>query len=162
MFLPEGDGFVFLQGLGDGKRLYCSALNSSAVEIPFLTTHGVQFAKHPATGKWHVFYLPGEPELRSSRSLRTAQIDPKTGSLLSAPQKLLQGISTAPSTPPLARFSVGGRGVLAWRYAAANLPIWRMSWTDLTGKLLTRVSDTRNYTSPGALSGRSPDRGSGG
>ena len=147
VFLPEGEGFVFVQGLGGDRRLYRSALDSSAAEPLFLTTHGVQFAKHPATGKWHVFYLAWEPELRSSRILRTAPIDPKTGRLLSAPLKLLQGISTAPSTPPIARFSVGGRGVLSWTYSPNNLPSWRLSWTDRTGKLLTRVSETRSYVS---------------
>lgn len=146
-FLPEGDGLVFLQDRGDGRRLYRSALNSSAAEPLFLTPTRVQFAKHPATGNWHVFYLAGEPELQSSRILRTAPIDPKTGNLLSAPLMLLQGVSTAPSTPPFARFSVGRRGVLSWSYAGNSLPIWRLAWTDRTGKLLTRVSETRGYVS---------------
>jgi dipeptidyl aminopeptidase/acylaminoacyl peptidase len=147
VFLPEGDGFVFLQDAAGGKRLFRSALSSSAADPLFLTNYGVQFAKHPSTGKWHVFYLAGERELQSSRILRTAPIDPKTGLLLSAPLRLLQGVSTRPSEWVAARFSVGGRGVLSWRYSSGSLPIWRLAWTDLTGDLLARISENHNYVS---------------
>jgi serine/threonine-protein kinase len=142
VFLPEGDGFVFVQDSGEGKRLFRSALNSSAAEPLFLTTWGVQFAKHPGTGNWHVFYLAGERELQSSHILLTAPIDPGSGRLLSAPLKLLQGISTLGRN---ARFSVSNGGVLSWTYAAASQPIMRLAWTDLTGNLFARISEPGKY-----------------
>ncbi len=58
-FLPEGDGFVFTQNLGDETRLYRSDLHSSTIDPLFLTGSRVRFAKHPSTGKWHVFYIAG-------------------------------------------------------------------------------------------------------
>lgn len=147
VFLPEGEGFVFLQDSGEGKRLYRSALNSSTVDPLFSTPYMVRFARHPATGQWHIFYLAGERELRTSRVLRTAPVDPRTGQLLSAPVKLLQGLSTFPSPRPGIRFSVGGRGVLSWAYISSSLPIWRLVWADRTGKMLAPISENRNYVS---------------
>lgn len=38
VFLPEGDGFVFIQNDADVSRLFCSSLNSSSIEPLFLTS----------------------------------------------------------------------------------------------------------------------------
>jgi serine/threonine protein kinase len=146
-FLPEGDGFVFVYEGGENGRLFRSSLKSAAMDPLLQTMYSVDFARHPATGKWHIFYLAGEPELQSSRSLQTAQIDPKSGLLLSAPLKLIQGVSTTRGALRTARFSVGGGGPLSWTYNSGSLPIWQLNWVDLDGKLLARLTETRNYDS---------------
>ena len=146
VFLPEGDGFVFLQNRPEGMQLFRSALNSTSIDPLLLTSWRVSYAKHPSTGKWHVFYLDGERELLSSRILQTAQVDPKTGQLLSTPVKLLQGISTNAPPVRIGQFSIGDGGILSWSYIG-NLPIWHFAWIDRNGTLLARVSENRNYIS---------------
>jgi len=147
VFLPEGDGFVFLQQSDDGMRLFRASLNSSTIDPSILTHRMVQFARNPTTGKWHVFYFAGERELRSSRTLLTAQIDPKSGNLLSTPVKLIQGISTIPPPRFWSRFSVGGGGVLSWTHITGSLPIWHLNWVDPSGNLLARVTENRSFVS---------------
>jgi serine/threonine protein kinase len=147
VFLPEGDGFVFLQQSDDGMRLFRASLNSSTIDPSILTHRMVQFARNPTTGKWHIFYLAGERELRSSRILLTAQIDPKSGNLLSTPVKLIQGVSTVPPPRFWSRFSVGGGGVLSWTHISGTLPIWHLNWVDLNGNLLARVTENRSFVS---------------
>ncbi len=146
VFLPEGDGFVFLKNRENAIQLFRSALNSSAIDPLLLTSWRVNFAKHPSTGKWHIFYLDGKSELLSSRILQTAQVDPKSGRLISTPVKLLQGISTNAPPVRIGQFSVGDGGVLSWVYFG-NLPIWHFVWIDSTGTLLAKVSENRNYIS---------------
>jgi hypothetical protein len=128
-------------------RLFRAALNSPSVVPSFLTHRRVDFARHPANGKWNVFYLAGERELQSSRILQTAPVDPRTGDLLSPPVKLTQGLSSPPAPAYYGRFSVGGGGVMAWALNTGSLPIWRLNWADLDGNLLAKVAENRNYIS---------------
>jgi lipopolysaccharide/colanic/teichoic acid biosynthesis glycosyltransferase/WD40 repeat protein len=144
VFLPQGDGFVFLQDRGEGTRLFRSALKSSSIEPYVLTETRVSFAKHPSTGKWHIFYVSGERDLRTSRILLTAPVDAQTGKLLSDPVKLLQGLSRGPFGY---RFSIGDGGVLTWAYADGTLPVWRLTWTDRNGAVLARIAENRAIVS---------------
>jgi serine/threonine protein kinase/Tol biopolymer transport system component len=142
VFLPEGDGFVFLLDRGEETRLFRSTLNSSAMEPLSETNHRVVFARHPSSNKWHIFFTKLE---EGSRSLFSAKINPRAGDLLSDPIKLVENVSTAPSYR--ARFSVANDGVLTWRYFRSALPVWRLSWKDLQGNTLARLAENRKIAS---------------
>jgi len=58
VFLPEGDGFVYLGGPLNAPQLFQSSLRASGAGRFLLDTHWrIEFARHPRTGQWHIFYL---------------------------------------------------------------------------------------------------------
>ena len=89
MYLPKGDGFVFLLGQGRATPLFRSALNSSTIDPYLPSARKVSFAQHPLTGTYHIFYN-GIADDRSD--LLVAPVDPSTGNPCSNPAELVRGI----------------------------------------------------------------------
>ena len=101
VFLPEGDGFVFLKTAGQGRDLFRA--NLGAPDAPpqrlLSSRFRVAFARHPRTGGWYMFYNS------IGRTLVAAPINPKTGVPSAAPVKILEDltISISPRIDELLR-----------------------------------------------------------
>ncbi len=144
VFLPAGDGFTFLLEVGRDTSVFRSRLSTSSFD-PFLDSpRKVGFAKHPATGNWHIIYMASDPELRTTTTLFVAPVDATSGDLLSEPVQLIQGLAR---NPKRALFSIGNGGVMTFDYALAALPVWRLSWKDRNGNLLGRMAEGRSIVS---------------
>ena len=136
-FLPEGDGFVFLQG----TVLLRASLSSDAppqrlLETPF----AVNFARHPHNGAWYLFYGS------RARTLSAMVINPRTGEPSGAPVKVLDDLAID-SGARIMGFGVGGNGTIFWLKLSAALPIWHMRWYDRSGNVLGTVGDAGIYVS---------------
>ncbi len=140
VFLPEGDSFVFLLDQGQGLRLVRSAPASSAIELLLNTANRVEFARHPRSGIWHIFYVAGEDEKEFARQVLTAPVNPHTGALRATPIKILDRVSFSNA---ISQFSVADGGVAAWFFSMNGQPIWRLSWVDRRGNLISRLAENR-------------------
>ncbi|HUA63460.1 MAG TPA: protein kinase [Verrucomicrobiae bacterium] len=137
VFLPEGDGFVFLQG----TALLRASLSSGSPPHQLLETpFAVNFARHPHNGKWYLFYGPG------ARTLLAVAINPRTGEPSGAPVKVLDDLAID-SGARIMGFGVGGDGTIFWLKLSAALPIWHMRWFDRSGNVLGTVGDAGIYVS---------------
>jgi hypothetical protein len=140
VFLPEGDGFVFLVDQGKGRQLFRSSLGSTQMQPLVETTREVAFSRHPHNGKWHMFYRPTDPTSKvSSRILLAAPVDPRTGDLRGDPVTLLDTIGNPGSSK--AGFWTSRNGMLAWGASSTSLTIWQLTWFDLEGNVLGRIGE---------------------
>jgi hypothetical protein len=62
-FVPEGDGFVYLAGPQPNGRLLRASLatDNHSPQLLLNTNWQVSFARHPHTGRWHIFYIGSRP-----------------------------------------------------------------------------------------------------
>ena len=144
---PESDSFVYLLS-SSGKRALFRSSPAATEGIKVLDTgYAVTFARHPHTGKWHLFYVRREatPGI-ANRTLMTAPVDPKTGAPASEPASLVDAMSNWVSTR-YASFDVGANGIIYWRNTTPALPIWRLRWFDRNGNVTGAVGDAAGYAS---------------
>ena len=137
VFLPEGDGFVFLKTAGEGRDLFRANLGAPGAPPQRLldSRYRVAFARHPRTGGWYMFYNS------TGRTIVAAPINPKTGVPASAPVKILEDLNIS-SIIGLMNFSVANNGAITWSKARASLPIWRLRWYDRAGASLGTIGDS--------------------
>ncbi len=136
VFLPEGDGFVFLKTAGEGRDLFRANLGAPGAPPQRLLDSGyrVAFARHPRTGGWYMFYNS------TGRTVVAAPINPKTGVPASAPVKILEDLNIRSGIRWM-NFSVANNGAITWSKARASLPIWRLRWYDRAGASLGTIGD---------------------
>jgi predicted Ser/Thr protein kinase len=146
-FLPEGDGFVYLLGSANNGVLYRSSLssNQTAGDRLMATEGRPTFAWNPHSGKWHMMFHEPAQSI-DVRNLMTAPIDPRTGTLLSAPVTLMEGLARRPFTRA-PNFTAGTNGVALLRMTAPWLPIWRLTWYDRNGNIVGAVGEPAAYGS---------------
>jgi serine/threonine-protein kinase len=141
-FLPEGDGFVYLAGPQPNARLLRSSLApNNPPPQPLLNTNWqVSFARHPQTGRWHIFYIGSD-----EATLYTQPIHPANGTLLDRPALVAEGVSR------FGRYSsfdvAANGGLIAWRRSSTSVPIWRLRWHDRQGNVVGTVGDPGSYVS---------------
>jgi predicted Ser/Thr protein kinase len=141
VFLPEGDGFLFLLKVPDGYQVVRGSLSAAKVATLCRTSTQVSIARNPHTGEWHLFFLSGEADERPARVLKTVSIDPRTGEFRGKPARLLQGLSR---NAPGFQFAIANSGLIYWRMASVALPAWRLTWFDRTGKVLGKIGEKAN------------------
>jgi serine/threonine-protein kinase len=138
-FLPEGEGFVYLEGW----QLMRSALSGGKSEPVVNTRVGVQFAKDPRSGRWLMFYNPLPPDRSRTRTLAAVSIDARTGAVQGEPVTLLDGMSI--NGNQYRDFAIGG-SVITWQPLPDVLPIWRLKWFDGAGNVTGVASEKRSMT----------------
>jgi serine/threonine-protein kinase len=147
VFCPQGENFVYtVPGLR--SSLFRSSLSASAPAQRLLDTrYGVSFARHPHTGKWHIFFVRTDSGTGiSNRTLVTAAIDPGTCALLSEPEPVVDAMSNWVGTN-YASFDVAAAGIIYWRATTPSLPIWRLRWFDRNGNVTGTIGDAAGYAS---------------
>ena len=144
-FLPESDRFLFVLGNDQGAALYRSSLSAAPgpAEKFLESPHQVNFARHPRSGAWHIFFSLGSGD--EGFSLLTCAIDPRTGDLKGVPEKIVSNLATVAGRKVL-NFGAADGGMMIWRRSSASLPVWRLRWFDRSGNILSTVGDPGTYT----------------
>ncbi|MBI4906853.1 MAG: protein kinase [Acidobacteria bacterium] len=134
--LPAGSDFVFTAGPpAERKTLYRGSVKGgSPVELMRLGLR-VQFARHPQSGQWHMFYTPEE-----SPRLMAVAVDPVTGQKIGEPVQLVDGVGAYfPQRRPTFEVSENGRLVFRRNFMAA--PVFRIRWHAMDGTVLATLAD---------------------
>jgi serine/threonine-protein kinase len=149
VFCPEGDGFVYLLSDGAKRSLFRSSLSATetAGQQVVETAYPVTIARHPHTGRWHMFFVRTEatPGI-ANRTLMTAPIDARTGALAGDAAPLVDAMSNWVGSP-YASFDVGANGVIYWRNTTPSLAVWHLRWFDRNGNVTGAVGEAAGYAS---------------
>jgi Tol biopolymer transport system component len=136
-FLPQGEDFVFTASFAerDTRTLYRASLRGGTPTSLLETPSGVQFALHPHTGKWFVFYSTS-----AFTKLMAVPVDPATGQPAGESVQILDGVGTFTETRRYAaEFSPNGRIVFRRNFSAA--PVFRIRWHAPDGRVLASLGD---------------------
>lgn len=147
IFCPEGDGFLYLMPAGRESALFRSSLSSREAtgERVLPTFYGAVIARHPRSGRWHLFFMRGSPG-QLNRTLMTAPMNPKTGALAGDSVRVIEALSNWVGTD-YASFDVSAGGIILWRNTFPALPIWRLRWFDRNGNITRTIGDAAGYAS---------------
>ena len=147
IFCPEGDGFLYLIPAGRDSALFRSSLSSRETKGQRVvdTFYGAATARHPRSGRWHLFFLRGDPG-QLNRVLMTAPMNPRTGALEGQAVRLVDAMSNWPGTD-YASFDASAGGMISWRTTMPALPIWRLRWFDRNGNITGTLGDAAGYAS---------------
>ena len=136
-FLPQSADFVFTAGPPDGdtRTLYRASLQGGAPTRLMETPYAVQFAQHPHSGKWFMFYSTSQRP-----KLLAVAVDPATGQESGPPIQLLDAIGSNTNTRRITvELSANGRIALRRNFIAT--PVLRIRWHAPDGKVLASLGE---------------------